>query len=113
MPTRAPRICQCGKVVPSGTRCSCQEAAARERKARFDNTRPSAAERGYNAEWRKERKIFLSLFSKCARCAQPATLVDHRIPHRGDQRLFWDRKNWQSLCSHCHNSHKQAAERRS
>ena len=29
-------------------------------------------------------------------------LLDHIIPHRGDQRLFWDQTNWESLCKGCH-----------
>ena len=32
----------------------------------------------------------------------PATVVDHVIPHRGDQKLFWDEDNWQALCKSCH-----------
>jgi len=32
----------------------------------------------------------------------PATVVDHKTPHRGDMALFWDRSNWQSLCKTCH-----------
>ncbi|MEG2469466.1 MAG: hypothetical protein RSB86_19005 [Comamonas sp.] len=24
-------------------------------------------------------------------------MVDHKIPHRGDQALVWDRANWQSF----------------
>lgn len=31
-----------------------------------------------------------------------ATVVDHIIPHKGDQYLFWDRSNWQPLCKLCH-----------
>ena len=31
-----------------------------------------------------------------------ATVVDHIIPHRGDQKLFWDRGNWQALCKRHH-----------
>ncbi len=34
----------------------------------------------------------------------PATVVDHIIPHRGDQKLFWDENNWQGLCEHHHNT---------
>jgi 5-methylcytosine-specific restriction endonuclease McrA len=37
--------------------------------------------------------------------------VDHIIPHRGDDRLFWDRSNWQALCAHHHNSNKQRLDR--
>jgi 5-methylcytosine-specific restriction enzyme A len=40
-----------------------------------------------------------------------ATVVDHRIPHRGDRELFWDRSGWQSLCARCHDSHKQREEK--
>lgn len=25
--------------------------------------------------------------------------------------LFWDKSNWQGLCAHCHNSHKQRREK--
>jgi len=45
-------------------------------------------------------------------CGAPATVVDHRIPHRGDKRLFWDRNNWEPLCASCHSGHKQAREKR-
>lgn len=38
-----------------------------------------------------------------------ATEVDHIIPHRGDQQLFWDTNNWQGLCKPCH-SRKTAQE---
>jgi hypothetical protein len=29
-------------------------------------------------------------------------LVDHVVPHRGDQVLFWESSNWQTLCRSCH-----------
>jgi 5-methylcytosine-specific restriction protein A len=38
-----------------------------------------------------------------------ATVVDHKIPHKGDMKLFWDRSNWQSLCK-CHHDIKTATE---
>jgi len=34
--------------------------------------------------------------------AKPSTDVDHIIPHRGDEKLFWDETNWQALCHECH-----------
>ena len=40
----------------------------------------------------------------------PANVVDHIVPHKGDQALFWDRGNWQALCGHCHDSHKRRQE---
>ncbi|WP_338153338.1 hypothetical protein [Pseudophaeobacter leonis] len=32
------------------------------------------------------------------------------MAHRGDMRLFWDRSNWQPLCTSCHNRRKQQLE---
>lgn len=69
-------------------------------------TRP-AAKRGYNRRWQKARKSYLEAHPLCVMCAKQgkyvrATVVDHIIPHRGDQKLFWDQNNWQSLCKSCH-----------
>lgn len=33
---------------------------------------------------------------------EAASVVDHIVPHKGDQKLFWRRSNWQSLCKRCH-----------
>ncbi|WP_424955682.1 AAA family ATPase [Hyphomicrobium sp. 1Nfss2.1] len=41
-----------------------------------------------------------------------ATVVDHIEPHHGDQVLFWDETNWQSLCVTHHNATKQRMEKR-
>lgn len=76
--------------------------------------RRTASQRGYGYRWRVERAGFLALNPWCvlkgAGCGMLATLVDHRIPHRGDMALFWNRDNWQPLCAHCHNVHKQRIE---
>jgi len=32
-----------------------------------------------------------------------ALVVDHIQPHKGNDDLFWDASNWQSLCEACHN----------
>jgi 5-methylcytosine-specific restriction protein A len=111
MPMLPPRICACGNVVAYGVRCQCQIIRDRERKARFDATRPSARERGYTSKWDTERAAFLKLNPTCA-CGAPANVVDHIVPHRGDTRLFWRRSNWQPLCTPCHSSVKQKQERR-
>jgi 5-methylcytosine-specific restriction protein A len=112
--SRPPRLCSCGKIVAYGVRCECQIAATRERNARHDRRRLPARERGYDHSWRKARLAFLASHPHCAipACDQPATTVDHMIPHRGDRALFWNTANWQSLCNHCHSSVKQRIERR-
>jgi 5-methylcytosine-specific restriction protein A len=33
-----------------------------------------------------------------------ANVVDHIVPHKGDQALFWDKNNWQSLCKPHHDA---------
>ena len=109
---KPPRICSCGRVVASGVRCFCQITGDRARKARFDRKRPSARVRGYTKEWEHERATFLIANPQCRYCQKPATVCDHIKPHRGDMRLFWDRKNWQPLCTVCHSSIKQSRERR-
>ena len=67
----------------------------------------SAGKRGYGSRWQRESKQFLQSHPLCVECVKlgrytKATVVDHIVPHRGDQRLFWDQSNWQSLCKPCH-----------
>lgn len=111
MPVRAPVLCACGRVKAVGQQCS---ACRPVRATRKPDTRPSASRRGYNVEWRKARAEFLAEHPYCAcGCGRKADVVDHVIPHRGNDALFWDRSNWQALAaSPCHNSLKQAQERR-
>jgi len=111
MPALPPRLCSCGNIVPSGERCACQIVTDRARKARHDRNRPNARQRGYTRQWEQARAEFLRIYPYCAMCGAPASLVDHITPHRGDQRIFWDKTNWQPLCTPCHSRHKQRQER--
>lgn len=95
--------------------------------------RPKTAERGYGSRWQRARLTFLAKPENalCVKCRQRGLLnagtmrmdgspetnsrriglvVDHVIPHRGDQALFWDRSNWQSLCHDHHDIVKQREE---
>lgn len=115
MPYAAPRPCNhpgCGAL----THARFCEAHAEARRKRYEGERPSAARRGYGHKWRKAREQYLKQNPMCeeleadgTRCREPATDVDHKIPHRGDLKLFWDRKNWQALC-HSHHSAKTARD---
>jgi 5-methylcytosine-specific restriction protein A len=40
-----------------------------------------------------------------------ADVVDHKTPHKGDERLFWDDRNLASMTKQCHDSMKQSQER--
>jgi len=69
------------------------------------------------AGWRHLRERQLRLAPLCAYCAAagrvvPAEVADHIQPHRGDRSKFFDPQNLQSLCKSCHDSVKQAAEKR-
>jgi 5-methylcytosine-specific restriction endonuclease McrA len=88
--------------IAGGEPCPCQTRRAKERKAAADARRPSASARGYGAKWQEVRAAFLSVHTKCG-CGEPATVVDHEKPHKGDFKLFWDRKNWSAKCARCHN----------
>jgi 5-methylcytosine-specific restriction enzyme A len=53
--------------------------------------------------WRALRAEVLAEQPTCVACrAAPSRHVDHRVPHRGDPVLFWDRANLQGLCESCH-----------
>ena len=91
----------CPELIEPGTKF-CEK----HRPLHPEITRP-AAKRGYGSRWQKASKAFLQSHPLCAECRKQgrytkATVVDHIVPHRGDQKLFWDRSNWQPLCKACH-----------
>lgn len=108
MPKSAPRPCNypgCGVLVHDGSgRCAKHQRT--EAKA-LDSRRGSAASRGYGHKWQQARESFLREHPLCKRHQDrgeivPAVVVDHIVPHKGDQSLFWRRSNWQPLCKRCH-----------
>lgn len=74
----------------------------RERKARHDRTRPNSSQRGYDREWEREARSFLSLPEnrRCA-CGAPATVVMHTISIRRRPDLRMVRSNWRPGCQRC------------
>ena len=75
----------------------------------------TSAQRGYGWKWQQARERHLKAHPLCAMCeaeglVTQGNVVDHIVPHRGDQALFWDRSNWQTLCSAHHSSAKQREE---
>ena len=104
MPTRPNVPCRhpgCAELVPPGQKyCEIHKALHPEEVR-------SAASRGYGTAWQKARKQYLEDHPLCVECMKEgryvkATVVDHIVPHRGDEKLFWDRCNWQPLCKRCH-----------
>ena len=125
MATRSRSICQhpgCNVLIDVAGRCARHKVV--------DRDRGSAHQRGYTSAWRKARVAFLRKHPLCVYCerngiTKSAEVVDHIDPPRLKQaidsgiqhlidaakRLFWDSKNWQSLCKRCHDSTKQSEEK--
>ena len=104
MPSKPKVPCRhpgCAELVDPGTKYCEKHKPMHPEEVR------SAADRGYNRAWQKARKQYLQANPLCVMCLKEgkyrkATVVDHIIPHRGDEKLFWDRDNWQALCKKCH-----------
>ena len=105
MPRSPKRPCRypgCPNFCESG--CYCED---HRKEWSPDALRGGASARGYDSRWRAARKLYLRKNPLCVKCAadgrlEPATVIDHIIPHRGDPKLFWDQGNWQALCKACH-----------
>ena len=75
----------------------------RKRKLQAERRRKYPWVQWYRTDrWRSARRDFLGLHPYCEICAEPATVVDHVEPHRGNPQLFWLESNWRALCKHCH-----------
>lgn len=89
----------------------------RQQQVESDARRGSAAARGYDARWAEEARAHRRDHPLCVCCiangrVSASTLVDHIVPHKGDEALFWDRSNRQALCDWCHNKIKALIEAR-
>ena len=104
LPTRPKVPCRhpgCPELVPAGTKYCDIHKPMHPEEVR------SAGSRGYGRAWQKARKQYLAEHPLCEECKKEgryrkATVVDHIVPHRGDQKLFWDRANWRALCKQHH-----------
>ena len=103
-PIAPPHPCSypgCGALTTGSSRCDAHAY-----------TRPTAAQRGYGATWRRKRRRHLLIEPLCRTCkaqgrVTEANTVDHIIPlARGGAD---DESNYQSLCA-THHSRKTATE---
>src|SRR4051794_33187453 len=86
-------------------------------KRQYEIDRGSARERGYNTRWdanslRYRREHALCLGCEAVGRFTVTEVVDHIIPHKGDNVLMWDESNWQPSCGPHHDVVKQRIERR-
>lgn len=125
MPPRSLKPCchpGCKELVRGVPRCSKHQqqydSARAFRCLKPESERPSFHARGYDRRWRAAREQWIRerplcgdrLESKSAEHSECRRLgmnrvgneVDHIKRHAGDRELFWDPRNWQTLCSACH-----------
>jgi 5-methylcytosine-specific restriction protein A len=110
MPTRAGRPCRwpgCPEIIPPQGAPYCP-AHASEASRQYEAQRPSSSRRGYGANWRKVRAMYLA---RCPICEDPegqhrggppvlASEVHHIKPlAEGGTNKF---SNLQALCKSCH-----------
>lgn len=106
MPTRPSTPCR----TPGCPRLDCQIHSSHQR---YDQQRPTAAERGYDQQWRKVRKVILAGEPLCRQCELEgrvtiATDVDHIVElSKGGEKC--DPANLRPLCRACHRR-RHAAE---
>lgn len=75
-----------------------------ERKAAYVAGRVSPS-RIYGRRWQKLRDAYLATHPLCEcddQCGHIATVVDHRKPHNGDDRLMYDWDNLRAMTKPCH-----------
>ena len=103
MPVRPPTF------RPKGAR------TRRQAQAEDDARRGSSRERGYTYRWDVQALTYRRQHPLCVGCEAigkvvAAEVVDHIVPHKGDETLMWDSANWQSACSWHHDVVKQKLE---
>ncbi|WP_420536203.1 HNH endonuclease signature motif containing protein [Elstera cyanobacteriorum] len=102
---RPARVCsRCKKAVPSGVRCDCTPEPRAADPRNVERAKPYSS-----PEWKALRAAHLKHNRTCTACCAPASVVDHVRAWKGNQALFLDPSNLQSLCRSCH-SKKTASQ---
>lgn len=98
------RVCPCGQVVPPGP-CPCAQKRKAAHLKQIDVKRPSAGERGYDADWRAVRRQYLAAHPACQHegCTARAVEVDHIQSIRDAPAL---RLRWSNLRGYCAEHHR-------
>lgn len=101
MAVAAPKACRCGGKRYGNTCDRCGTACR-------PKDRGTNHKRMYNRSWwKRASKQYRKENPRCEVClengkATLATQVDHIRPHDGNDDLFADVDNWQSICDECH-----------
>ena len=103
----------CNQLVTSG-KC---EKHSKQAVQRYETTRKGGYHDWYSStRWKAYRKRYLMEhpLCECKECTEngwvyAASVVDHRVPHKGDYDLFWDSDNHQAMYKP-HHDKKTASE---
>ena len=110
MPNKPKRLCKhpgCNQLIDT-TYCSTHQQLHIQKRRDYDiNSRQSYHDWYSCKRWRLLRMHWLKCNPLCVECSKnhrlvPATVVDHIVPHKGKQSMFYDTNNLQSLCKQCH-----------
>ncbi|NJN53691.1 MAG: HNH endonuclease [Anaerolineae bacterium] len=105
-PRKPCAIESCPGRATHGRYCAdCSKQRQQKQQQRSPDTRPSAARRGYDAEWRRIRAQFLKAHGECVVCGDTATEADHILSLANGGTHQWS--NLQPMCK-THHSQKTA-----
>lgn len=100
----------CGGFAVSGSPFCARHKAEADRRPRqlFRGTRRNRSAPYHHlyecARWKAVRRAQLERSPFCAVCGAKAAIADHIVPHKGDESLFFNEGNVQSLCWKCHSA---------
>lgn len=105
MPIKPKRPCSnpsCPATCEAGQRwCEAHRQEGADRMRDFERGRGSSSDRGYDADWRRFREVWLHYHPVCEECFQPATEIHHIVPLRSGGEKYAD-SNLRALCHSCH-----------
>lgn len=111
MPTAPARTCTCGGIITNGTCTRCN----RGHRNKADRGRGHAAARGYDYQWQRWRRWFLSRHPLCEDCMAQGTVtaareVHHKMKLKDRPELRTDEGNCMALCQACHSKRTARGE---
>jgi len=102
----------CPETVARGTRLCARHQARAYRQQ--DVIRASSTERGYDADWRRFRRRFLSQNPLCRDCGEHGRLTVaaevHHVEKLADGGARLDPNNCMALCKPCHSKRTMKGE---
>ena len=114
MPYKPNTLCRhagCGRIAEENGYCKAHQYHAKQ----AGYVRDKSVQGMYTHKWSKTSKDYLADHPWCEDCAKRGvytvgTEVHHKIKHRGNTTLFWQRDNCVGLCTSCHSIRTRRGE---